>query len=250
MAVPERTLIRVERRGNVGVVTLDGPHRHNALSTTSLSELADALDELDFDAHIHCVVLTGAGGTYCAGGDLKELAHTSSLREMDDFHRRFKIGVTQRIERMRPPVIAAIEGACVGGGFEIALAADIRVASETAYFGDAEVRYGLVGSFQRLARIAPTLARYMLLTGTFVDATTAMQNGLLSEVAPASTALSRALEVAEKIATQPREAVTALKLLLNFGTSWDTTSGDSMEGALVIQAAASTGFRDRLAKFS
>ena len=210
--------LRVERSGHVVVVTMDRPEAKNALSPQMLVGMADAWDMIDSDNDVRAAILTGAGGVFCAGADLKAM---NSAQQEDDASRRFKedTGLAWkallRHHRLRKPLIAAVEGYAVAGGTEILLATDIRVAAESAVFGVVEVTRGLFplgGSTVRLRRQIPhTLAMELLLTGRKVSAQEAKEIGLIGRVVKDGDALSAAMEIAEQIALNGPLAVQAVK---------------------------------------
>ncbi|MFF7655860.1 crotonase/enoyl-CoA hydratase family protein [Streptomyces sp. NPDC007983] len=210
----------VERIGATLVLTLNRPEAKNALSLPMLVGLYDGWIEADEDDTVRSVVLTGAGGVFCAGMDLKALAgggrmagqhHRDRLKADPDLHWKAML----RHHRPRKPVIAAVEGHCVAGGTEILQGTDIRVAGRGATFGLYEVRRGLFpigGSTVRLARQVPrTHALEMLLTGRPYPAEEAERIGLIGHVVPDGTALKKALEIAELINANGPLAVEAVK---------------------------------------
>ncbi|MEU3193733.1 crotonase/enoyl-CoA hydratase family protein [Streptomyces sp. NPDC006992] len=211
--------LTVERAGATLVLTLNRPEARNALSLPLLVGLYDGWLEADADDTIRSVVLTGAGGTFCSGMDLKALAgdgtaadpHRERLRADPDLHWKAML----RHHRPRKPVIAAVEGHCVAGGTEILQGTDIRVAGESAVFGLYEVRRGLFpigGSTVRLPRQIPhTHALEMLLTGRPYSAEEAARIGLIGRVVPDGTALEAALETAARINACGPLAVEAVK---------------------------------------
>ncbi|MEY9845911.1 crotonase/enoyl-CoA hydratase family protein [Streptacidiphilus sp. MAP5-3] len=210
----------IEQHGATLVVTLNRPEAKNAFSLPMLVGLHDAWIEADADDAIRSIVLTGAGGAFCAGMDLKALAgggfaedepYRARLAADPDLHWKAML----RHHRPRKPVIAAVEGVCVAGGTEVLQATDIRVAAESASFGLFEVRRGLFpvgGSTVRLARQIPhTHALEMLLTGRRYSAAEARDIGLVGSVVPDGTALKRALELAEAVNEAAPLAVEAVK---------------------------------------
>ncbi|QMU70846.1 crotonase/enoyl-CoA hydratase family protein [Streptacidiphilus sp. P02-A3a] len=218
--------LSVERHGATLVLTLNRPERKNAFSIPMLIGLHDAWIEADADDRVRSVVLTGAGGDFCAGMDLKALAaggfgdggpgdrdaeHRARLKADPDLHWKAML----RHHRPRKPVLAAVEGVCVAGGTEILQATDIRVAAESASFGLFEVRRGLFpvgGSTVRLPRQIPrTHALEMLLTGRRYSAAEARDIGLVGSVVPDGAALDRALELAETVNRAAPLAVEAVK---------------------------------------
>jgi len=206
-----------ERHGYIAVATLNRPEKKNALSSEMLVRMADAWVEVDENPDIRVLIVTGAGGNFCSGADLKAMAaghpddeYTQRFAADSDLHwkallRHFVPG---------KPIIAAVEGYAIAGGTEILQAMDIRVAGESATFGVAEVRRGLFplgGSTVRLSRQIPyTLAADLLLTGRSVPAAEAREMGLIGHVVPDGEALARAHEIAETIAANGPVAVQAV----------------------------------------
>src|SRR3954469_7432095 len=195
-----------EREGHTAIVTLNRPAKRNALSSEMLVRMYDAWIEIDRNPDIRVAIVTGAGGNFCSGADLKAMAaghpdneYSKRFNEDDDLHwkallRHFIPG---------KPIIAAVEGYAVAGGTEILQAMDIRVAGRSATFGIAEVRRGLFplgGSTVRLSRQIPyTIAAELLLTGRMVTAAEAKDIGLIGHVVPDGTVLEKAREIADQI---------------------------------------------------
>ncbi|ARX80994.1 MULTISPECIES: crotonase/enoyl-CoA hydratase family protein [Streptomyces] len=204
--------VLVERRGPVLVVRLNRPRVRNALTRAMAEELARAFAELDAREELRVGVLTGTPPAFCAGMDLAAFARGERASLPD---RGFG-GLTERPPAK--PLIAAVEGAAVGGGFEMVLACDMVVASADARFALPEVRRGLVaaaGGLLRLPRaIAPVVAMEMALTGEPIDARRAFELGLVNRVVPAGTAVAAACELGERIAAHAGHAVLASKAVL------------------------------------
>jgi enoyl-CoA hydratase len=210
--------LETELRGHVLILTMNRPEAKNALSPEMLVGLADAWDRIDSDDEIRCAILTGAGGVFCAGADLK--AMNDSQNQSDAAQRmRGDAGLAWkallRHHRLTKPLIAAVEGFAVAGGTEILQATDIRVAGESAKFGVVEVTralFPLGGSTVRLRRqIGYTKAMELLLTGDTIGAAEAERIGLIGRVVPDGEALPKALEIAERIAANGPVAVRAIK---------------------------------------
>ncbi|NUJ99857.1 crotonase/enoyl-CoA hydratase family protein [Streptomyces lunaelactis] len=211
--------LTVQREGATLVLTLNRPEAKNALSLPMLVGLYDGWLEADEDEAIRSIVLTGAGGSFCAGMDLKALAgkgmegeqYRDRMKADPDLHWKAML----RHHRPRKPVITAVEGHCVAGGTEILQGTDIRVAGESATFGLFEVKRGLFpigGSTVRLQRQIPrTHALEMLLTGRPYSASEAQGIGLIGHVVPDGTALEKALAIAEQINACGPLAVEAVK---------------------------------------
>jgi enoyl-CoA hydratase len=204
------------RQGSTAIVTMNRPEAKNALSPSMLMGMADAWVEIDNNDDIRCGILTGAGGTFCAGMDLKAIggadAEYQSRQKADpDLHWKALL----RHYDVKKPLIAAVEGWAVAGGTEILQATDIRVAGAGAVFGVFEAKRGLFplgGSTVRLRRQIPyTVAMELLLTAREVPAEEALRIGLIGHVVPDGTALDKALEIAAVIAQNGPLAVEAIK---------------------------------------
>ncbi len=194
--------ILIERDGHIVTLTMNRPEVKNALNPEMLCRLADAWDIIDGDDDIRVAILTGAGGSFCAGADLDQLVGRSlrGLPPQDEFEKRcredpaviFK-GLLRNC-RLAKPLVAAIEGPCIAGGTEILQASDIRIAAEGATFGISEVRWGLFpmgGSTVRLRRQIPyTMAMEILLTGDHFAAADALRMGLVGRVVPKGQVLA------------------------------------------------------------
>ena len=203
----------IERRGHVLIVTMNRPAARNALSGPMMAVMRQAWDLTDADPGIRVCVLTGAGGAFCAGADLKAMTSDhpgSRLGELD-------LSVIEPLlkgRRLAKPLIAAVEGPAIAGGTEILQACDIRVAGQSARFGISEARWGLFplgGSAVRLPRQIPyTVAADLLLTGRHITAAEALSIGLIGYVVPDGQALGKALEIAAAIAANGPVAVRAI----------------------------------------
>jgi enoyl-CoA hydratase len=207
----------VEKDGNVLTLTMNRPDQRNALSTEMVVRLTDAWAQINDDAEIRVAILTGAGGHFSAGADLKAMAggygdDEWTARSRHDPEMPWK--ALLRNFHLTKPLIAAVEGYAVAGGTEILQATDIRIAGESAQFGLAEVRRGLFpigGSTVRLRRQIPyTRAAEILLTGEFIPAREALEIGLIGRVVPDGQALKEARAVAEKIAANGPLSVQAI----------------------------------------
>lgn len=227
-----------ERDGHILTVTLNRPAAKNAFSPTMLVGVADAWKTLNDDPELRVGILTGAGGDFCSGMDLKALAAGFSDEEMarmaedPDLHWKALL----RHGRPMKPIVAAVEGYCVAGGTEILQATEIRVAGESAQFGIAEVRRGLFplgGSTVRLQRqIAFTNAADLLLTGRLISAAEAKELGLIGHVVPDGQAMAKARELAEMIAENGPLAVAAV--LKSMRETAEMTEADGLAHELTI----------------
>lgn len=205
----------LERRGHVLIVTLNRPEARNALSGPMMALMRQAWDQVDGDPDIRVCILTGAGGAFCAGADLKAMtrSHPSDAFKAGELDLSV-IDALLKGRRLTKPLIAAVEGPAIAGGTEILQATDIRVAGESARFGVSEARWGLFplgGSAVRLPRQIPyTVAADLLLTGRHISAAEALRIGLIGHVVPDGQALAKALEIAEAIAANGPVAVRAI----------------------------------------
>jgi enoyl-CoA hydratase len=205
----------VELRGHVLIVTMNRPHARNALSGPMMAIMREAWDRVDSDPQVRVCILTGAGGAFCAGADLKAMtaAHPGDSFRSGEFDPSV-IEPLLKGRRLTKPLIAAVEGPAIAGGTEILQATDIRVAGRSARFGVSEARWGLFplgGSAVRLVRQIPyTVAADLLLTGRHITAAEALAIGLIGYVVEDGQALPRALEIAATIAANGPLAVQAI----------------------------------------
>lgn len=251
MADPAVAVVE-ELEPGIHSVTLNRPHRRNALSQDLLVELHRIVDDLSGDPAARVIVLQAAGPTWCAGADMKGGAELSEAalarsplatlqsRSHGDTARMFMAqelmaGLFEKVHRMRLPVIAAIDGAAHGGGFAFALACDIRIASPAATFGAVFIKRGVsacdMGSSYLLPRfVGASRSAELLLTGRVFDAAEAERIGLLLDVVPSDQLLERALVTARQIAANPPLAVWMTK-----ETMWQTVDAPSMRHALDLE---------------
>lgn len=225
--------VRVQREGLVLVVTIDRPQVRNAIDRATSEALAQAMDTLDADPALSVGVLTGAGGHFCTGMDLKAFLRGERV----ELPGRGLAGIVQTPPLK--PLIAAVEGYALAGGCEIALACDLIVASEAAQFGIPEVRRGLIagsGGLLRLPRrIPPQIAMELALTGDMLPAIEARQWGLVNRLVPAGQALQAALELAGRIAANGPLAVRVAKQVVNDSASWPADEVWTRQNALLEQ---------------
>ena len=217
------TEIEYELRGHIGIITIDRPEARNALTFTTYAELADAIDTTT----ARCLVITGRDPAFCSGDDVKQvmLAASAELQRADREPRLTPAAGS--LLRTDVPIIAAVNGAAVGWGMELALMADIRIASERAKFGELFVKRGLCCDVAGLARLVELVGREraaeLLFTGRMIDADEARDMRLVSRVVPHDELLATALDLADEIADNPPLAVQALKrgLRTALDPDWD-----------------------------
>jgi enoyl-CoA hydratase len=234
----------VEQDGHVLVVTMNRPEARNALSAEMMAIMREAWDRVDRDVDIRACVLTGAGGAFCAGADLKAM---TSTHPGDSFSSgEWDLSVIEPLlkgRRLTKPLIAAVEGPAIAGGTEILQATDIRVAGSSARFGVSEARWGLFplgGSAVRLPRQLPyTLAADLLLTGRHITAAEALTMGLIGYVVPDGEALPRALEIANRIAANGPLAVQAILRTMRETEGMPENEAFTVEAGLGMKVFAS-----------
>jgi enoyl-CoA hydratase len=208
--------ILVERlEGKVGLVRLNRPKQLNALNTAVMTELADALEILDRDDAVGCLVVTGNERAFAAGADIKEMADATPMQMLN----RGMIEQWDRLVKLRKPVIAAVSGWCLGGGCELAMTCDMIVASETAKFGQPEITIGVLpgaGGTQRLTRaVGKAIAMEMILNNRTLSADEAYRFGLVNRVVSPELYLDEALKLAREIASRAPVAVWLAKEAIN-----------------------------------
>ena len=224
--------VLVERHGAVQVITINRPEARNALNGAVAAGIRDAVDELDAVTELRAGVLTGAGGTFSAGMDLKAFLNG----EVPSFPGRGLCGITQTPPRK--PLVGAAEGWALAGGFELLLACDLVVAGASARFGVPEVTRGLVagagGALLLAQRVPRALALQMLLTGDPIDAARGAEIGLVNHVTDDGGALQKAIELAERIAANAPLALIATKQIAYGGGDWP--AGQRWDQMLAVMA--------------
>ena len=222
---------------HVGIITLNRPKALNAMNTETVNELRELLKEIDNDKNIRCLIITGEGRAFCAGGDINEESQTTVITGYQ-FSRNC-MEVLDTMESFREPIIGAINGYALGGGLEFALACDIRIASKTAKLGSPEITLAVIpgwGGTQRLPRlIAPSKAKQLMFTGDSITAEEAYRIGLVDEVSEPEELMNDAIKMAEKIAHWGPLAMTRLKIAVNDGLQCDLQRGLQIEAALFAQ---------------
>ncbi len=199
---PSYETLLVERRDRVALITINRPEKRNALNIRTRQEGAVALEELREDEGVRVVIVTGAGDkAFVAGADIGEFAGRTAITQRDVMTGR---SLFTAIDTFPKPVIAMINGYCLGGGCELALACDLRIASENASFGQPEINLGIIpggGGTQRLTHlIGEGKAMELILTGDIIDARTAFTLGLVNTVVPAEELEAKTMEIANRIA--------------------------------------------------
>jgi enoyl-CoA hydratase len=222
--------IIVESKGAVGIITLNRPKMLNALSFGVFREITAAVDDLEADDAIGCILITGSEKAFAAGADIKEMRPKTFI---DMFSSDFVAAGSGRIAACRKPTIAAVSGYALGGGCEVAMMCDIIIASDTAKFGQPEITLGIIpgiGGTQRLTRaIGKSKAMDLCLTGRMMDAAEAERSGLVSRVVPADKLMEEALAAAEKIAAMSRPVAVMAKEAINRAFETPLSEGMNVE---------------------
>ncbi len=223
--------IIVTREDNIVIVTINREKVLNALNNQTIDELLNFFRQSWKDNSIGCVIITGAGKSFIAGADISELARCDVLK--GTANSRIGHYLMRTIEDFPRPVIAAVNGFALGGGCELAISCDIRLASEKAKFGQPEVNLGIIpgyGGTQRLARlVGPGKAKQMIFSGDMIDAAEAYRIGLADEVYPPEELMDKAMELAKLIASRGPVAVSLAKESINHGLDVSLKAGCDFE---------------------
>ncbi len=219
--------ILVEKKGSIGIITLNRPKALNALCQNLMDEMTTALDDMESDKNIRVMIVTGSEKAFAAGADIKEM---SAKTYMDVYKEDFITKNWERVTRCRKPVIAAVAGYALGGGCELAMMCDFIIAADTAKFSQPEITIGTMpgaGGTQRLTRfVGKSKAMELCLTGRMMDAAEALASGLVARVVPAAELMADALKTAEKIAEFSQPVVTMIKESVN--RAYETTLNEGM----------------------
>ena len=242
----------LERDGPVAIVTLNRPKVLNALNSQTLSELAGVLAELKADAAVRAIVLTGAGEkSFVAGADINELAALRPVEAIE--HARQGQQVLDTIENLGKPVIAAVNGFALGGGCELAMACTIRLAADSARFGQPEINLGIIPGYagsQRLPRlVGKGVALEILLSGDMVGAERAYEIGLVNRVVAAADLMAEAKKLAHMLASKAPIAVRYILDAVHQGMETTFSSGEFLESSLFGAIAASADMREGTTAF-
>ena len=217
----------------IAQIIINRPEKRNALNRATRLEMVDALESTKTDSEVKVLVLSGAGGkSFIAGSDLTELSVFSPL-ELEEFLSTLSQRLYTRFEEFEKPVIGMINGLCLGGGLELAMACDIRIASNVSKFGQPEILLGIMpagGGTQRLARLVGIgIAKELILTGNMIDAEEAFRIGLVNKVCPPDELESVTMQIAGRIAKQSSLAVKWAKKSINMGQDVGLTAGLAYE---------------------
>ena len=224
------------QEGPVAILTLNRPEALNALNSAMLQQLGELLDRAEEDPSVRVVILAASGEkAFCVGADLKERAQEAADGVVEDPLGRWVRQVFRRIETLSKPVIAAIQGYALGGGLELALACDLRLASDNAQFGLPEARVGSMpgaGGTQRLTRlVGPGRAKELMFTAERIDAAEAYRIGLVNRVVPPQALMEQALSLARTIASRAPLSIKQIKAAVNLALNVDLETGLAFEAS-------------------
>lgn len=240
-----------EAREGVYLLTINKPASLNALDTAVLGELAAVVEDLRKNESVKVLVLTGEGRAFVAGADISEMVSKNPIDGLE--FGRLGASVFRAIEQLPFPVIAAVNGFALGGGCELAMACDIRLASAKAKFGQPETGLGIIPGFsgtQRLPRlVGPAKAKELIYTGEIIKADEALRIGLVNGVTEPEALIDEALAMAEKIALQPRQAVALAKKAIDAGMQTDIDTAIGIENNLFALCFSTEEQKQRMTAF-
>ncbi|MGN0969562.1 MAG: enoyl-CoA hydratase-related protein [Evtepia sp.] len=244
-------LVEVTKQGNVGIVTMNRPEALNALSSAVFADLTAALDQVEQDDDVYVVIITGAGRAFVAGADIGEMANMNveeglAFSELGN-------SLLMRVDMFPKPTIAAVNGFALGGGCELSLACDIRIASEKAKFGQPEVGLGIIPGFggtQRMARIIGTgAAMELIYTAETIDAQRAKEIGMVNHVVAPDELMDFALNLANKIAANAQVAIRTSKMAIRRGIDCDISTAVTYEALAFATCFGTEDQKDAMKAF-
>jgi enoyl-CoA hydratase len=242
--------ILVEKTNKIGIVTLNRPKQLNALNDALMNEVGHALQTFDADEHVGCIIITGSEKAFAAGADIGAMA---SWSYMDVYMGEYITRNWETIRQVRKPVIAAVSGFALGGGCELAMMCDIVIASDTAKFGQPEVKLAILpgaGGTQRLPRaVGKAKAMDLCLTARFMDAAEAERSGLVSRVVPVDHLMAEARAAAEQIANMSQPVVKMIKEAVNRAYEVPLTEGILFERRVFHSAFATQDQKEGMRAF-
>ena len=236
---------------NIAYVTVNRPKAMNALNMDVLHELYDVFTKIEDDSDVRAVILTGEGRAFVAGADISQMNQLNAIEGRQMMTMGHK--VMNLIESIEKPVIAAVNGFALGGGCELSMACDIRIASEKAKFGQPEVGLGIIPGFggtQRLARlVGKGMAKYLIMTAEMIPAAEAFRIGLVEKVVPAEELMTEAEKLAKTIASKAPIAIATAKTAINNGYDMDMKSASRFEIETFTAAFGSDDKAEGMAAF-
>ena len=224
--------LKYEVKDGIAYVTVNRPKSLNALSKEVLDELDQAMDKINDDPEVQIAILTGEGRAFVAGADISQMVNLTGIEGQEMMKQGAR--VMNHIEDIDKPVIAAVNGFALGGGCELAMACDIRIASEKAKFGQPEVNLGIIPGFggtQRLPRlVGKGMGKYLIMTAEYIDAQEAYRIGLVENVVAPEDLIAECEKVAKTIMSKAPIAIKAAKIAVNNGVMLDVKTGVALEG--------------------
>lgn len=245
----ENVILRKEN--NIGILSINRPDELNSLNSAVLNELDMVINQISLDDEIHVLIITGEGRAFVAGADIGEMKNKNPM-EAREFAQK-GLSVFRKIELMEKPVIAAVNGFALGGGCELSMCCDIRIASDKAKFGQPEVGLGITPGFggtQRLARLVGLgNAKQLIFTGDIIKADEALRIGLVNNVVLPSELMDTAIKLAEKIASKGQLAIRFAKTAINRGIETDLETGMVIERELFSLCFATEDQKEAMSAF-
>jgi len=243
--------LKFAKEENIGILTLSRPKALNALNLELLLELNRAVEIISKDESIHVLIITGDGKAFVAGGDITEMKDLDSIRGLSTGE--LGVEIFRNIERLRIPTIAAVNGFALGGGCELAMSCDLRIASDNAKFGQPETSLGITPGFSgcvRLSRLAGLAkARELIYTADIIPALEAERIGLVNKVVPADHLMSAAMEMAKRIASNAQLAVRYSKMAINRGIETDIDTAIAFENQVFALCFATEDQKEGMTAF-
>ena len=241
----------IDKRDAIGIIKINRPESLNVLNIETLGEIRDAVTSLNSDDDIKVLIFTGEGKAFIAGADIKQ------MKDMNEDEAREFCSLGQKIfdiiENLDKPVIAAVNGFALGGGCELAMACDIRIASENAKFGQPEVNLGIIPGFggtQRLSRlVGKGIAKELIYTGDLIDSQTAFRIGLANKVVSPESLIDEAIHMAQKIASKGPAAILIAKSVINRGLETELAKGLTIERNGFVQCISSGEAKEGMEAF-
>ncbi|MCD6224332.1 MAG: enoyl-CoA hydratase/isomerase family protein [Deltaproteobacteria bacterium] len=248
----EYNTVIFEKENGIATITLNKPKSMNSISNELMSELDGVLDLIAADNEIAVVIITGNEKVFAAGADIKEISQINTPVKAHAFVETIQ-SLFNKLERLPQPVIAAVSGLALGGGCEMCMACDIRIAADNALFGQPEIKIGVIpgaGGTQRLPRLVGVgRAKELLYTGDPIKAEEACRIGLVNKVVPLATLMDEARAMASKIAKQPGYALKMTKIVVNDGINMDLRSANAYESRSFEQLFATEDQQEGMKAF-
>ena len=243
--------VELTKKDNIAVITMNRPEALNALSKAVFADLEAVLDDVEKDDDVYVVIITGAGRAFIAGADIGEMATMNVAEGLDVSELGNRL--LMRVDMMEKPTIAAVNGFALGGGCEMALACDIRIASEKAKFGQPEVGLGIIPGFggtQRMARIIGTgAAMELIYTADTIDAQKAKEIGMVNYVVPAEELMDKTMELAQKICKNAQKAIRVSKMAIRRGIDCDISTAVTYEALAFATCFGTEDQKDAMKAF-